>query len=132
MALKEGIVFYAWQSDPQTASNRTLIRHALRAASSAVESEATPGTLKIDPQEAVREESGSPNIPSLILTKIETSDIFICDITTINRNAPDEYRRVPNPNVTFELGYAVAHLGWIALSSRCIRLYGRCANTRGG
>lgn len=104
-------VFYAWQSDWQTASNRALIRHALRAASNAVESLAG-APLRIDIQEATRDEPGSPNIPALILAKIESSDIFICDISTINRGAPTAFRRVPNPNVTFELGYAAAHLGW--------------------
>jgi hypothetical protein len=98
-------VFYAWQSDSQTASNRALIRPALRTASNAVESQAGI-PLRIDIQEATRDEPGSPNIPTLILSKIESSDIFICDISTINRDAPDEFRRIPNPNVTFELGYA--------------------------
>jgi hypothetical protein len=68
--------------------------------------------LKIILDEATRGESGSPNIPMTILEKIKVSDAFICDITTINSNAPEELRRTPNPNVLFELGFAVAHLGW--------------------
>jgi hypothetical protein len=48
-----------------------------------------------------------------ILRKIQTADAFICDITTINlKYNPTPRDRVPNPNVVFELGYAVALLGW--------------------
>jgi hypothetical protein len=34
----------------------------------------------------------------------------VCDVTTITPSTND--RAAPNPNVTFELGYAVATLGW--------------------
>jgi hypothetical protein len=105
-------VFYAWQSDKQTVFNRNLIKHALRVASNAVEARSGIQGLKIDLQEATCDEPGSPNIPALILSKIDAADIFVCDITTINTAAPPDYRRVPNPNVTFELGYAVSQLGW--------------------
>src|SRR5690606_31862148 len=43
------------------------------------------------------------------------SDIFVADVTTINSEqdgGSDKFRPCPNPNVVFELGYAVAHLGW--------------------
>jgi len=93
-------------------TNRNAIKHSLRVASNALEGQMAADGLKIEVQEATREESGSPNIPALILSKIEASDIFVCDISTINTDAPANFRRMPNPNVTFELGYAAAHLGW--------------------
>lgn len=46
------------------------------------------------------------------MEKIRSCDVFVCDITTINSDAAPEFRRVPNPNVAFELGYAVANVGW--------------------
>lgn len=46
------------------------------------------------------------------MEKIRACDVFVCDITTINSEAPAEFRRVPNPNVAFELGFAVATVGW--------------------
>lgn len=64
----------------------------------------------IEIDEATRNVSGSPNIPATILSKISVADAFVGDITTINGTQPD--RRVPNPNVVFELGYAVATIGW--------------------
>jgi len=68
------------------------------------------GELKFIPDEATRDTSGSPNIALEILKKIEHSDVFIADITTIT--FPGAKRPCPNPNVTYELGYAVGQLGW--------------------
>ena len=61
--------------------------------------------------EATRDEAGSPNIPQKILEKIGKSDVFVADVSTINAHDSDG-RKCPNPNVVFELGYAVQILGW--------------------
>ncbi len=103
-------IFYSWQSDLPNATNRQAIRSALRTAFSAVETK-NQG-LRIELDEATRGEAGSPSIPHTILEKIKTCDAFVCDITTINALADLKDRRTPNPNVLFELGYAVAHIGW--------------------
>ena len=108
----EIIVFYSWQSDLPEETNRRFIRESLRNASSVVEEKCISNNLRIDLDEAKRSKPGSANIPQTILEKIKVADIFVCDITTINKSAPDEYRRVPNPNVLIELGYAIAFLGW--------------------
>jgi len=106
------VVFYSWQSDLPDESNRRLIREALRNASSVLEEKYAKQNLRIILDEATRNKPGSPNIPITIMEKIEISDVFLCDISTINSDAPEEFRRVPNPNVLIELGYAIAHLGW--------------------
>lgn len=103
-------VFYSWQSDLLDATNRQAIRGALRNAASKIESENIL-SLNITIDEATRNEPGSPNIPQTILDKISNSDIFVCDITTINSKS-DMERKVPNPNVMYELGFAVSQLGW--------------------
>ena len=103
-------IFYSWQSDLDKDLNMNCIRHALRDMSSNIENEI--GDLKIVVDEATRNMPGSPNIPRTIFEKISTSDIFICDLSTINNSAPSEFRRVANPNVLIELGYAIASLGW--------------------
>lgn len=103
-------LFYSWQSDTSKETNLNSIRQSLRDASSLVESEIEDTRIEVD--EATRETTGSPNIPQTIFNKISASDIFICDLTTINTSAPTEFRRVPNPNVLIELGYAIATLGW--------------------
>lgn len=42
--------------------------------------------------------------------KIDESDVFVCDVTIVNSSK--KFRPTPNPNVLFELGYAVHKLGW--------------------
>jgi hypothetical protein len=50
-------------------------------------------------------------VPSTIADKIRECDVFVADVTTIT-GADLSGRPCPNPNVVFELGYAVAHVGW--------------------
>jgi len=47
-----------------------------------------------------------------IFNKIDECDVFIGDISIINLHEDNTARRVPNPNVLIELGYAAAKLGW--------------------
>ncbi|AUX76225.1 hypothetical protein NXT3_CH01650 [Sinorhizobium fredii] len=99
-------LFYAWQSDLPSKANRNGIRDALKAVAKKVQ----PGVnLSVD--EATRDTPGSPNIPAKIMEKIRTCDLFVADVTTIVGKA-GESRPCANPNVIFELGYAVAHVGW--------------------
>lgn len=101
-------VFYSWQSDLPKKTNLNAIRKALEGACKRLN--ASRSDVKLVPDEATRDTSGSPNIALKILEKIEASAIFIADITTIT--APGADRPCPNPNVGYELGYAVATLGW--------------------
>lgn len=101
-------VFYSWQSDSPKKTNLNAIRNALKDARKQIAS-INPG-LKIILDEATRDTSGSPNISLTILSKIEVADIFIADVTTVT--PPESKRPCPNPNVGYELGYAVAQLGW--------------------
>ncbi|MGQ0600697.1 MAG: hypothetical protein ACT4QE_03260, partial [Anaerolineales bacterium] len=52
---------------------------------------------------------GSPNIAQTILTKIDQSQIIVCDVSIINSTGKS--RPTPNPNVLIELGYALKALG---------------------
>lgn len=103
------IVFYFWQSDLSRDTNLAAIRQCLRSAINKIENESE--NLRIELDEATRNTPGSPNIPQIIFNKIENSDIFICDLSTIN-NTSNEPRKVQNPNVLIELGYAISTLGW--------------------
>lgn len=121
-------VFYSWQSDLPSANNRGAIEKALKAASQQFQQK--PGwptvavelagrkpdgpdevavSMKVD--QAAKGLPGSPRIPDAIIQKIQASDVFIADISTVNGGSR-RYRRTPNPNVMFELGYAAAVLGW--------------------
>lgn len=108
-------VFFSWQSDVEQSATTTLIRSALKTAKPLIDAELNCECV-ID--EATRNVSGSPNIPQTILNKIRRADVFMADITTICVD-PATSKSLPNPNVNFELGFALAHLGW----SRIILIY---------
>ena len=69
--------------------------------------------------------AGSQDIPITILEKISNADVFVCDITTMDGDAPERQRKVPNPNVMVELGYAIAHLGWERIIMLFNKAFGR-------
>lgn len=97
-------VFFSWQSDlPETRNVvRTALDRAVRRLNRAVELE---DALRVDEDTAGI--AGWPDINSTILDKIKRCEIFVADITPIN--GPDSnHRLTPNPNVVFELGYALA------------------------
>lgn len=118
MAKVTGVrVFYSWQSDSPEKTNRYGIRDACKKAVKAIEASRADVEILLD--EATRGTAGSPNIAHTILDKIDTSDIFIADVTTVTPTGAE--RPCPNPNIGFELGYAVAQLGW----SRVILLFNK-------
>lgn len=110
-------VFYSWQSDLPKKSTRYAIKNSLEAFK-----KTSSFPVLID--EATRDESGSPNIPQTILEKIGKADVFVADVSTINLHDKDS-RKCPNPNVVFELGYAVQTLGW----SRIVLLFNTAYGT---
>ena len=101
-------VFYSWQSDLPKKTNRDAIDAALKIAGTKINTAFPAVQVTLD--EATRDTPGSPNIVSNILEKIKDADVVVADITTTT--SPDVKRPCPNPNVVYELGYAVALLGW--------------------
>lgn len=103
------IIFYSWQSDLETKFNRSFIEESLKKAANTISMD------DIFKLEALIDRDtygipGSPSIVDSITTKISKADVFVCDVSIINKKS--RHRRTPNPNVMFELGYAVALLGW--------------------
>ena len=96
-------IFYSWQSDIDSKYNRNFQLDCLKAAISKLNQE-------LDLREPIRADhdtkdvAGSPDISSTILQKIESSDVFLGDITFI---AFSDKRALSNPNVLIELGYAL-------------------------
>ncbi|MFL3651201.1 MAG: hypothetical protein ACI6PR_08285 [Pseudoalteromonas sp.] len=101
-------VFYSWQSDINAKYNRYFQLDCLKAAIKKINQE-------FDLKESIREDHdtkgvpGSPDIATTILSKIESSDIFIGDITFVSFS--ESGRALSNPNVLIELGYAMHALG---------------------
>ncbi|MGR3311105.1 MAG: hypothetical protein ACUZ77_10045 [Candidatus Brocadiales bacterium] len=93
-------IFYSWQSD--IGRNRNFIDKCLKAA--------LTQTTSFEMETATRDSVGSPDIASTILAKIRSSNLFLADVSIINPEDVDS-RKCPNPNVMYELGYAVRELG---------------------
>lgn len=99
-------VFYSWQSDLPGNTNRGFIETALKKALD---------DLKKDPdvEESPRELTkdtlgipGSPDIVNVILSKIRAAEVCVFDVSIVAEN---KVRKLPNPNVMIELGYALRH-----------------------
>ncbi|MCE5294979.1 MAG: hypothetical protein LLF94_10270, partial [Chlamydiales bacterium] len=102
-------VFYSWQSDLPSSLNRSFIEHALEKAVKKVKKDFSKLEAVIDRD--TKDEAGSPDIVQTIFAKIEKSDIFVCDVSIINKAENYCPRPTPNPNVLVELGYALKTLG---------------------
>lgn len=101
-------VFYSWQSD--LSPTRYFIQKALNEAITQLNNEGSlPSRLKLDL--ALRNTAGAPRVDDDILERIRNSAAVVADVTLVTA-ANDEGRRSPNPNVLFELGYAVALHEW--------------------
>ncbi len=103
-------IFFSWQSD---------IPHVKRIIRKSLQKVVRNHNQKIEYEyvidEATRKKSGAINIAETIFTKIETSNIFIGDLSIVNyteANAKSKIRINPNPNVLLELGYAASSIGW--------------------
>ncbi len=105
----ECTVFFSWQTDLPNKSNRSLIKKSIDTATKNLSEKSLKGT-KFLYDESTYREVGAPDIGETIISKISKSDIFICDISIINKTS--KFRKSPNPNVMFELGYAASCLGW--------------------
>ncbi len=100
-------IFYSWQSDIEF--NNKVIRDALKLSS--IEIENKVASAKIDTKDSSSNLIGSTRIPEQILKDIAGSDIFVCDLTIIGKSDIKQ-RKISNPNVLIELGYAISKLSW--------------------
>ena len=99
----DSTIFYSWQSDNDAKSSRYFIQDALKKAikklNASLDFEEAP---RLD--QDTKDVPGSPEITNTILNKIDNCSIFVADLSFIART--DANKRIPNPNVLIELGYA--------------------------
>lgn len=104
-------IFFSWQSDTPSKVNRTFIRSCLdKAAKHLVTTSAVEDAFRVDA--GLEGVSGSPEVASTIFEKIDASSLFVGDLTLVASGDLDDSRRSPNLNVSIEMGYAAATLGW--------------------
>ncbi|GEM_PF-2860264 len=101
------IVFFSWQSD--VPENSDILRSFIKTSTKKFE---TTQNVDVLYDEASRSVVGSQKVDEVILEKIKACDVFIADITPITRieteeNGKKKVKLLPNPNVAFELGYAM-------------------------
>ena len=102
-------IFFSWQSDLPNKTNRNLIENSIKLTLKKMNQD-SPYSLITEIDRDTKGVLGSPDIVDSILTKIDKCGLFIADISIINSSLNG--KRTPNPNVLFELGYALKCLGW--------------------
>jgi len=103
------VIFYSWQSDLPNNTNRGFIEGVLNESFSQLINNQFEIDFALDRD--TKNVPGSPNIGNTIIDKIKKCDVFVADISIINSDSGEKYRKTPNPNVLLELGYALALLG---------------------
>ena len=104
-------LFYSWQSDLPNKHNRSFIQNCIDKIVNKYK-----GIVPINADRDTKNETGSPDISTTIFDKINDCDLFIADISIINKSKykwlRGKAKSTPNPNVLIELGYAARTLGW--------------------
>jgi hypothetical protein len=95
-------IFYSWQSDRERKCCKDFIRRAADAAAVQVGERCGVRIVVDADTEGV---AGTPAISDTILRKIEACDLFLADMTFVA--TADSGKRVPNPNVMGEYGFAL-------------------------
>ncbi len=138
--MKEFKVFYSWQSDLSGNKTRYFIQKCIDEAVDVCNGFVK--SIEITADRDTQGLTGSPNISQSIFDKIDDCNLFIADVSLVNKyitvseedddidnacdtetsnsddskkdadNKEKQIKYTPNPNVLIELGYAVKHLGW--------------------
>ena len=103
-------VFFSWQSD------RTDVKKAIQRKLDTVAKKLKKEDINLIIDHDTRDRVGTQNIDVEVLQKILNCDIFIADITPVckilsKNDASIPAKLIPNPNVMYESGYALAHKG---------------------
>jgi hypothetical protein len=106
-------VFWSWQSDLSPALTKDFIKDALVEALDTVAQELdleSADRLEIDHD--TKGEAGLVEIVTTIFKKIDDCQVFVADITPVAEvKTETSKKKVPNPNVMIELGYALREVG---------------------
>lgn len=103
-------IFYSWQSDLPESDNKQYIGTCLQDAL-AKSKKGNKFSLDYVIDRATSKRIGTIDIAQTIFNKINIAKMFVADVSIIN-NRTRKYRKMVNPNVLIELGYAVRTIGW--------------------
>lgn len=102
-------VFWSWQSDTPGNIGRHFIRKVLEDALGQLKTEdelEEPERNELHLDHDRKGVPGSPDLAQAILEKIESSSVFIADVTPVGKTEKD--KALINSNVAIELGYALS------------------------
>lgn len=108
-------IFFSWQSDLSSNKTTRFIDGCLTEVEGILQN-----IVSIKPDRATEGLTGSPDITESIFSKIDDADLFIADLSIVNKfivqdedkNTEENRKFTPNPNVLLETGYAARALGW--------------------
>jgi hypothetical protein len=101
-------VFFSWQSD------RIEVKKAIHRELDVVAKKLYKEGVNLIVDHDTRDRVGTQDINAEVLQKILHCDIFIADVTPVSKilsDTPKPVKLIPNPNVMYESGYALAHKG---------------------
>lgn len=113
--MNEFKIFFSWQSDLSNNKTTRFIDECLTEVESILQN-----IVSIKPDRATEGLTGSPDITESIFSKIDDADLFIADLSIVNKfivqdedeNTEENRKFTPNPNVLLETGYAARALSW--------------------
>ena len=112
--MNEFKIFFSWQSDLSSNKTTRFIDECLIEVESILQN-----IVSIKPDRATEGLTGSPDITESIFSKIDDADLFIADLSIVNKfivrdeeNTEENRKFTPNPNVLLETGYAARALSW--------------------
>ncbi len=108
-------IFYSWQMDAPERINKAFVQNALNAAVQDLGNEFTVEPAdRITVDQGMKGVPGSPEIATMMFEKIGESAIYVGDISLVGevRRNGEQVKKVPNPNVNIEEGFAAGVLGW--------------------
>ncbi|MEK6289976.1 MAG: hypothetical protein V4793_01075 [Paraburkholderia tropica] len=106
-------VFWSWQSDLPAATTKDFIKDALAEALKQLTEELQlEAADRLELDHDTKGEAGLVEIVATIFRKIEDCQIFVADVTPVTEITTDTAtKKIPNPNVMIELGYAIREVG---------------------
>jgi hypothetical protein len=107
-------VFWSWQSDLPASVTKNFVKKALTQALKKISSDLELESAdRIELDHDTKGEAGLVEIASTIFGKIDVCEVFVGDVTPIGSiSTASGEKKVPNPNVMIELGYALRELGY--------------------
>src|SRR5258708_23963782 len=104
-------IFYCWQSTLPFSTNHDFIQQALEIAIEAINKNLS-GDERVELDRDTFGIPGTPDITQAVLDKIKNDDVFVCDLSIINKSTDFQPKATSNPNVLIEFGYALGIKGW--------------------